>query len=77
MTKEELLMLKCMVEYIEVISGNDYVYGSETPDMVSLEACRRWLESEMYKREKACRIEDAPWQRWTVEDDGQEGENND
>jgi hypothetical protein len=57
MTNEELTMLRCMVEYIEQISGNDYVYGKSSKihgetvyDSVSLESCRRWLESEQYRR---------------------------
>jgi hypothetical protein len=50
MTNEELLMLRCMVEYIEKISGNDYVYAHTNTDSVSLEECRRWLESEQYRK---------------------------
>jgi hypothetical protein len=49
MTNEELLMLRCMVEYIEKISSNDYVYAHTNSDSVSLEECRRWLESEQYR----------------------------
>ena len=52
MTNEELLMLRCMVEYIESISGNDYVYAHNNSDSVSLEECRRWLESEQYRKEE-------------------------
>jgi hypothetical protein len=58
MTNEELTMLRCMVEYIEQISGNENVYGKSSKihgetvcDSVSLEACRRWLESEQYRRD--------------------------
>ena len=56
MTNEELTMLRCMVEYIDQISGNVNVYGKSEKihgemvcDSVSLESCRRWLESESYK----------------------------
>ena len=51
MTNEELFMLRCMVEYIEKISGNDYVYAHTNSDSVSIEECRRWLESEQYRKE--------------------------
>lgn len=51
MTDEELTMLRCLVEYISETSGNDYVYAKTTDDAVSLEACKRWLYSEMYKDE--------------------------
>ena len=57
MTNEELTMLRCMVEYIEQISSNDYVYGKSRKihdemvcDSVSLESCRRWLGAEQNKR---------------------------
>jgi hypothetical protein len=53
MTNEELLMLRCMVEYIEKISSNDYVYAHTTTDSVSLEECRRWLESEQHRKESS------------------------
>jgi hypothetical protein len=53
MTNEELLMLRCMVEYIEKISSNDYVYAHTNTDSVSLEECRRWLESEQYRKESS------------------------
>jgi hypothetical protein len=58
MTNEELTMLRCMVEYIEQISSNDHVYGKSSKihgetvcDSVSLESCRRWLESEQDRRD--------------------------
>jgi len=50
MTNEELLMLRCMVEYIEKISSNNYVYAHTNTDSVSLEECRRWLESEQHRK---------------------------
>ncbi len=56
MTNEELTMLRCMVEYIEQISSNDYVYGKSRKihdemvcDSVSLESCQRWLGAELNK----------------------------
>ncbi len=56
MTNEELTMLRCMVEYIEQISSNDYVYGKSHKihdemvcDSVSLESCQRWLGAEQNK----------------------------
>lgn len=59
MTNEELIMLRCMVEYIEQISSNDYVYGKSSKihgetvcDSVSLESCRRWLGAEQHKAGK-------------------------
>ena len=62
MTNEELIMLSCMVEYIEQISSNDYVYGKSSEingetvcDSVSLESCRRWLGAEQHKAGKAHR----------------------
>ncbi len=57
MTNEELTMLRCMIEYIEQISSNDYVYGTSRTihgemvcDSVSLESCQRWLGAEQNKR---------------------------
>ena len=62
MTNEELIMLRCMVEYIEQISSNDYVYGASSEingktvcDSVSLESCRRWLGAEQHKAAKSHR----------------------
>lgn len=60
MTNEELTMLRCMIEYIEQISSNDYVYGKShrihdemVCDSVSLEACQRWLGAEQNKARKS------------------------
>ena len=60
MTNEELVMLRCMVEYIEQISSNDYVYGKSSKihgetvcDSVSLESCHRWLGAEQHKAGKS------------------------
>ena len=62
MTNEELIMLRCMVEYIEQISSNDNVYGASSEisgetvcDSVSLESCRRWLGAEQHKAAKSHR----------------------
>ena len=47
MSDDELLMLRCMVEYIDEISGNDYVYAQTNAESVSIKDCQQWLEKEM------------------------------
>ena len=47
MSDDELLMLRCMVEYIDEISGNDYVYAQTNAESVSIKDCQQWLAKEM------------------------------
>lgn len=56
MTNEELTMLRCLVEHVEQTTDNTFIrghnaeiHGDQVYDQVSIESCRRWLESEQYK----------------------------
>ncbi len=50
MTEREVFMLKCLVEYVEQISGNDNVYAHKNQVCVPLGECRDWLLDEQAKR---------------------------
>ncbi len=50
MSEKELFMLKCMVEYIEQLSGNEGVYAHKSQGCVTLNACQEWLRDESAKR---------------------------